>query len=118
MNIIALTQHNFDAYFDKHDFILLDFTAQWCEPCQSYGSVIKNLAETFPQVLFATIDVSKEQELATAFNVRSVPTTIILRYQVAVFMQSGTLTQPELTRLLTEAAALTVDQVQKEVKGA
>ena len=118
MNIIALNKDNFDTYFDSHDFIVLDFSAEWCEPCQSYGTVIQLLAKEFPQVLFGTIDVSKEQELAAAFNVRSVPMTIILRYQVAVYVQSGTLTQPELARLLMEAAALTVDQVQKEAKGA
>lgn len=115
-NIVALNKDNFDAYFDKNDFIVLDFSADWCEPCKSFGTVIEEMAKAFPNVLFGTIDVSKEQELASAFNVRSVPTTVILRHEVAVFVQSGTLTQPELKRLLTEAAVLTVDQVQKEAK--
>lgn len=117
-NIVAFNKDNFDDYFDKHEFIVLDFSADWCEPCQSFGTVIEAMAKDFPSVLFGTIDVSKEQELASAFNVRSVPTTIIIRYQVAVFVQSGTLSQPEFKRLLTEAAALTIDQVQREAKNA
>lgn len=111
-NITALNKDNFDTYFDKHNFIVLDFSADWCEPCQSFGTVIEAMAKAFPDVIFGTIDVSKEQELASAFNVRSVPTTVILRYGVAVFVQSGTLSQTELTRLLTEASALTAEQVQ------
>ena len=117
-NIVALSKDNFDEHFDKHDFIVLDFSADWCEPCQTFGTVIEAMAKEFSSVLFGTIDVSKEQELATAFNVRSVPTTIILRFGVAVFVQSGTLTQTEFKRLLTEAQALTVDQVQRDIKKA
>jgi thioredoxin 1 len=117
-NIVAFNKDNFDEYFDKHDFIVLDFSADWCEPCQSFGTVIEAMATQFPSVVFGTIDVSKEQELASAFSVRSVPTTVIIRYQVAVFVQSGTLSQPEFKRLLSEAAALTVDQVKSEVKNA
>lgn len=117
-NIVALNKDNFDEYFDKHDFLVLDFSADWCEPCQSFGTVIEAMSKEFPGTLFGMIDVSREQELASAFNVRSVPTTIILRYGVAVFLQSGTLTQPEFKRLLTEAQGLTIDQVQRDIKKA
>ncbi len=109
--VISLNKDNFDTYFDKHDFIVMDFSADWCEPCQSFKETVKDMAEHFPAVLFGTIDVSKEQELASAFNVRSVPTTVIIRHQVAVFVQSGMLPKQELHRLLTEAQAITKEQV-------
>ncbi len=116
--VAMLTKDNFDNHFEHEDFMVLDFSAPWCEPCQSFTLLLEEMATLFPAVFFGVVDVSKEEELAHAFNVRSVPTTVILRYQTAVFIQSGVLTKQELRRLLTEAQALTVDEVQKEVKDA
>jgi len=50
------------------------FTAKWCGPCQRISPVFKSLADSNPGVKFFKVDVDKNEELASAFNVQSMPT--------------------------------------------
>ncbi len=55
--------------------ILVDFWATWCEPCKSLMPVLNKLADEYAgQFLLAKVEIDQEQNLATQFAVRSVPT--------------------------------------------
>lgn len=111
MSIVHLTKENFDAIVGPSDLLVIDFTADWCEPCQAFSSHFENLANEFKDAVFAQINVAEQPELAADFNVRSVPTIMILRQHVAVFMQAGQMSPTELKRLLNEAKNLSMDQI-------
>ncbi len=51
------------------------FTATWCGPCQSFKPVMNEIASEGYSIEF--IDVDQEQNKATKYGVRSVPTTVI-----------------------------------------
>lgn len=57
---------------------VLRFSALWCGPCKAYAPVYEAFAAETPDVDFYTIDVDEESELAQAFGVKSVPTTIFV----------------------------------------
>lgn len=115
MDVIALTKDNFDTVISQNDLVVIDFTADWCEPCQAFSESYGAMAQNFPDALFAQINVGNEVELANDFNVRSVPMIMILRYQVAVFMQSGVMTTSELKRLVSEAKMLTQEDIRQHI---
>lgn len=115
MDVITLTKHNFDTVVSQNDLVVVDFTADWCEPCQAFAASYGALAQDFPGVVFAQINVGQELELANDFNVRSVPMVMILRYQVAVFMQSGVMTSSELKRLVNEAQSLSEQDIRQHI---
>lgn len=115
MSVIKLTQENFDAIVGPSDLVVIDFTADWCEPCQAFSQSFESLASEFSEAVFAQINVGEQPALAEEFNVRSVPTIMILRHHVAVFMQSGTITSTELKRLLLDAKALTTEMIQNSL---
>jgi thioredoxin 1 len=115
MSVKQLTKDNFDAVVGPSDLVVIDFTADWCEPCQAFSTHFESLANEFHEAVFAQINVGEQPELAEDFNVRSVPTIMILRHHVAVFMQSGVMTTNELTRLLHEAKALEMNEIEEAV---
>lgn len=115
MAVIALTKDNFDTVVGANDLVVIDFTADWCEPCQAFSESYEGMAKDFPEALFAQINVGNETELANDFNVRSVPMIMILRHQVAVFMQSGVMTVTDLKRLLNEAKDLTREDIRVHI---
>jgi thioredoxin 1 len=57
---------------------VMRFTAPWCAPCKMLAPVIQGLAQDFPDVIFETVDVDNNPDLAQHFNIRSVPTVLIV----------------------------------------
>jgi len=57
---------------------IIKFEADWCSPCKAYTPVYESFALENPDIDFYTVDVDQEAELAQAFGVRSVPTTIFM----------------------------------------
>jgi len=105
-NIRVLNQENFDEIVDRHPVVLVDFWAKWCKPCRSFSQVIEQVAPRYPQVIFASVDIDEQKELAEEFAIKSVPAVMIIRNQTVVFAQSGALTAGNLAELLEQAQKL------------
>ncbi len=58
---------------NKHPHLLIDFYADWCEPCKWLSPVLDELNVILPQLHIQKINVDTEVAIAEAFNIRSVP---------------------------------------------
>ena len=60
--------------------VLIDFWAEWCAPCKTLGPVLEKLAaEYHGAFVLAKVDVEAEQELGAAFQIRSIPTVVLVK---------------------------------------
>ena len=67
-------------------------------------------------MVFGKIDTEAEPQLAQAFNIRSIPTTIAFKDGIGVFMQPGALPEDALRDLVTKLGTLDMDEVRAEIK--
>ena len=86
-----VTFENFEAVVDQHPIVILDFWAEWCQPCKMFGPAFDAMAALHPDVFFGKVNTEKATELAQAFQVRSIPTLMAFKAGELVFEQPGIL---------------------------
>jgi thioredoxin len=115
MATVELTKDNFEDVVTGNDTVIVDFWAPWCGPCKGFAPVFEQASETHSDVLFAKVNTDEQQELAAAFNIRSIPTLMLFREKVILFQQAGALPASALEQLITRAQGLDMEQVHKEI---
>jgi thioredoxin 1 len=104
--MIELTEDNFDSYTQDKDLVVLEFWAQWCGPCKAFSPIFAEAAKRYPEVIFGKIDTEKQPELARSFEIRAIPTIMIMRNNVIVFLEASTMPLSALCELIEKAKQL------------
>jgi thioredoxin 1 len=82
--ILTLTEANFQHQI-KNKLILVDFWASWCAPCRVMGPVLNDVADKLTgNSHIGKVNIEQHQSLAHKFNVRSIPTLILLKNGIEV----------------------------------
>ncbi len=116
MATVELTKDNFNETIQNNDIILIDFWAPWCAPCRSFGPIYEKSSENHSDVVFGKVNTDEQQELAAAYQIRSIPTVMLLREQILLFSQPGMLSAAQLEDVLQKAKELDMDKVREEIE--
>jgi thioredoxin 1 len=112
---VEVTSANFKEVTEKDGIVLLDWWAAWCGPCRSFAPTYEKAAQKHPDITFGKIDTEASPDLAGAFDIRSIPTLMILRDKVLLFSQPGALPEAALEDLIRQVRALDMDKVRAEI---
>jgi thioredoxin len=115
MATVELTADNFKDVVASNDMLIIDFWAPWCAPCRSFAPTFEAASEQHADIVFAKVDTEVEQELASAFNIRSIPTLMVFREQVIVYADAGALPPAGLQQLVDGVRSLDMDKVRAEI---
>ena len=97
---LVLSSARFDRHANAQDLpLIVDFWAEWCGPCKMMAPVFAAATQEFePRARFAKVDSDREQALAARFQIRSIPTLIMIKSGQEVARVSGALPASELRR--------------------
>jgi thioredoxin 1 len=112
---VEVTGENFKQLVERDGIVLLDWWAAWCGPCRAFAPTFEKAAAAHPDITFGKIDTEAQQELAGSFQIRSIPTLMIMRDQVLLFSQPGALPAAALEDLITQVKALDMEKVRAEI---
>lgn len=94
---------NFETIISSEKPVLIDFFATWCGPCKMLGPILKEVKDSLgDRISIIKIDVDKNQQIASKYQVRGVPTMILYQSGKQLWRQSGVLSKEEIIKVIIE----------------
>ena len=92
---------NFDSIINETRPVMVDFHTLWCGPCKVQSPILKELAEELgDRVKVIKIDVDQNSELASRYQIQSVPTIMVFKNGEVMYKHAGIHTKPQLMTIL------------------
>lgn len=101
MSVRNITKENFEAeVMQSEQVVLLDFYATWCGPCRIVGPIIDEIAEENENIRVGKVDVDVQTELASQFQVYSIPTLVVMKDGKVLKQATGAKSKAQILDML------------------
>ena len=101
--INTIKMSNFNTIIGSEKPVLIDFFATWCGPCKMLGPILKEVKDSLgDRISIIKIDVDKNQQIASQYQVRGVPTMILFQNGKQLWRQSGVLNKEDIIKIILE----------------
>ena len=98
-----LSKTSFQDILNSEPLVLVDFFAVWCGPCKMMGPILDELKTMVgTKVKILKVDVDKNQEVLSTYQIQGVPTLILFKNGKSVWRQSGVLPAKALNTIITQ----------------
>ena len=94
---------SFQTIMGSDQLVLIDFYATWCGPCQMMPPILKQLKQNLGEkIRILKIDVDKNPKVAADYQVRGVPTLMLIAAGKTLWRQSGVVDAQSLTDIISQ----------------
>ena len=94
---------NFDSIISDSNPVVVDFHALWCGPCKTQSPILKEVAtELGDRIRVIKIDVDQNNEIASRYQIQSVPTLMIFKNGNILWKHSGVVGKNQLVSVLKQ----------------
>jgi thioredoxin 1 len=95
--------NSFDNLIKSEKPVLVDFHATWFGPCKVLGPILKEVKDNLgDRISIIKIDVDKNQQIASQYQVRGVPTMILFQEGKQLWRESGVLDKNAIIKIILE----------------
>ena len=104
MSVVVVSDAEFDQTVLKSDKpVMLDFWAEWCQPCKMLTPTVEELAGEFEgQVLVGKLNVDDNPKTATNYGIRGIPTLLFIKDGQVVQQLVGVKSKAEIKKVIEE----------------
>lgn len=113
MAVLALNKANFKKTIERNAFVIIDFWADWCEPCIAFTEIFEQLAANRSDIVFGRLDIDQDPDIASYFHIKQIPCVLAIRDQVVIDGQVGAMTAVEFERLIKQWHAFDTSEINR-----
>ncbi len=102
MSIKQVSSDSFESDVLKSESpVLVDYWAEWCGPCKMIAPILDEVSRDYADKLeVAKVNVDENQEIASRYGIRGIPTLMLFRNGAVVATKVGALSKSQLTAFL------------------
>lgn len=115
-SVVPIVGKEFDRLLKECTIVFVDFWAPWCVPCKQFKDTYESVSVQYPEVMFGSVNIEQESELAELFELRSIPHLMVFKQGIAIYSESGTMPESALKELVEQALAVDVDTIQEKLE--
>lgn len=97
-----MKKEDFDAVVAAHDLVLVDFWADWCEPCKMLDVILDELQQKLPDLYILKVDADESTDLKSFYHMMSVPVLMLFKNGQLLWRMNGFMMATELERKILE----------------
>jgi thioredoxin 2 len=98
------TSDNFNALISSDTPVVVDFWATWCNPCVGFAPIFSDTAKEWPTPLrFVKVDTEAQNQIASQYAIRSIPTIKVFKHGKEIASISGALPKQQFQQWLTQS---------------
>lgn len=103
-NIIELTDQNFESkVLKRKGLILVDFWAEWCNPCKMLAPILEEIAnEYINKIKIGKLNIEKNPKTAPMYSIRGIPALLLFHESQVLATKIGALSKLQLQNFLDE----------------
>ncbi len=101
-NVIEIDKDSFTSLVSENDnLVIVDFYADWCEPCKLLAPIIDEVSQEYKDVTFCRVNTDLEENLATQNRIMYLPTLIVYKDGQEFSRSTGLISKDDLISLIT-----------------
>lgn len=101
MSVLVIDKNNFESeVLNSEKAVLLDFYADWCGPCRMVSPIVDEIAKEHPEFKVGKINVDEQPELASKFEVMSIPSLFVMKNGRVVNQSVGAKPKQQILEML------------------
>jgi thioredoxin 1 len=116
MAVVSLNKENFKETIENNDFVIVDFWAQWCDPCVAFTPTFEAAAAKNPDIVFGMVNTETDPEIGEYFEVNQIPGILVIREQAGIHAQVGEIGAPAFDEIIKWAREFDMTPVREYYK--